>query len=365
MAITKIYNPAQSLILENYHPRPDERVLVLEGGDGELALNVAEHIPGGEVLTLDRDIRNILKAENTLSKISNAATSRSVLPTSFGWNSALLTIPRERRFARALLANSWKALKPNGRLILAGATREGAKAVIKDAQRIFGNVSNLGYRNHQRVAQFIKGKELPDPLPKEFQQIGIAPDTTHFIDIQRTEPNLTLETHPGIFSWEAIDAGTSFLLDNLVIKPDSTVWDVGCGYGIIGLSTAVAGARLVWMSDTNLLSVDYSGKNAVRNRLSEKVSIFSCDGLNTPPEINAAQSFDLILSNPAFHQGRRVDKTMSESLISSAPNRLTRQGRLVIVANRFLNYDKVMRNKFAQVTKIAENSKFHIIEGRN
>ena len=365
MASNPISNSAQSLIIEQFHPNRDERVLILEGGDGKLAQYVANLIPEGAVLSLDRDIRNIWKAENTLSRISNATTSRSVLPTSLGWDSTLLIIPKERRFARALLLKSWKALKSNGQLILAGATREGAKAVIKDAQRLFGNISNIAYRNHQRVAKCIKGTELPDPLPKEFQQIGIAPDTSQFIEVQQTGHKLTLETHPGIFSWTAIDAGTSYLLENLEIQPDSTVWDVGCGYGIIGLSTAISGAKLVCMSDINLLSVNYACRNAARNQLSEKVSVFTCDGLNIPPELKAPRSFDLILSNPAFHQGRSVDKSMSESLISSAPDRLTKHGRLVIVANRFLNYDKTMQNKFAQVTTIAENSKFHIIEAHN
>jgi 16S rRNA G1207 methylase RsmC len=363
MVVSSISDPAQSLIFEHFHPRIDEQVLILEGGDGELARNVASLVPEGKVLSLDRDIRNIWKAETTLSRIPNAATGHSVLPTSHGWKSILIIIPKERRFSRALLVASWKALEPHGQLYLAGPTRRGAKAVIKDAQRIFRNVTNIGYRNHQRVASCRKDSELPNPLPQEFQQIGIAPDTIRTIEVKRPEKTITLETHPGIFSWEAIDDGTSFLIDNLKILPGSTIWDVGCGYGIIGLCAAVTGAGFVCMSDINLLSVNISLKNTVQNQLSEIVSIFPGDGLYIPQDLNVPSSFDLIVSNPAFHQGHSVDKSMADTLILCAKDRLTKDGRLLIVANRFLNYDKNMRNEFAKVTKIAENSKYHILEG--
>lgn len=363
MAAFTISDPALSLIFDHYQPKADERVLILEGGSGELARKVAKLIPEGEVLTLDRDIRNIRNAEITLSRLSNAATSHSVLPPRLGWDTILLKIPKERRFSRALLVNSWIVLKPKGKLFLAGPSRTGAKAVIKDAQSIFGNVTNLGYRKHQRVASCIKHNELPNPLPQEFQQIGIAPDTRRTIEVKRPEKTIILETHPGIFSWEAIDDGTTFLLDHLEIHPGSNVWDVGCGYGIIGLSAALAGAGFVCMSDINLLSIIFSKKNVVLNKLSDKTTVFASDGLSIPQKINAPQSFDLIVSNPAFHQGRSVDKSMADTLIIKAKERLKKDGKLLIVANRFLNYDKPMRNLYSQVSKIAENGKYHIIEG--
>jgi len=358
-------NPAQSLLLEYLHPKQDQRILLFEGGDGWLAREVAKKIPDGEVLSLTRDIREVRAAQTRLDSLPNAATSQVVIPQTTGWDSVLLTIPKERRFTRTLLLAAWEALKPDGRLLLAGPTKGGAKAAIKDAERLFGNASVLGYRNHQRVAVCVKGATPPIPLPKEYQQPGIAPGTQHFIQIQRPEGTLNLETHPGIFSWEALDEGTALLLEHLKIERGARVWDVGCGCGVIGLSAALTGAARVTLSDVNLLAVKFTQQNAIHNGLVEKTEIFTADGLqpifHSPLETS---DFDIIVSNPAFHRSREIDKSMADGLIAQAADLLAPHGRLLIVANHFLNYDRFMQKHFQQVKKLAETNKFHVIEAR-
>jgi 16S rRNA (guanine1207-N2)-methyltransferase len=357
---------AQSLFLKYLYPQKDVRILALEGGHGWLANQVAQLVPDGEVLSLARDIREVREAQTRLTTIPNATATQEVFPSSGDWDIVLLTIPKGRRYARTLLLSAWGALKPGGMLFLAGPTKSGAKAVIKDAKRLFGNANVLGYRSHQRVAACTRGEAIPEPLPKEFQQPGIAPGSRQFIEVDRPEGTLKLETHPGIFSWETLDEGTALLLEHLAIEPDSRVWDVGCGYGVIGLSAAFAGAGFVTMSDVNLIAVDYTQRNAVTNQMNHKVEIFAADTLSLPHQHpGSPPSYDLIISNPAFHQGRTVDRSMAAQLISGAPDFLTKTGRLLIVANRFLNYDKLMRPYFEQVARTAETSKFHLIEARN
>lgn len=364
--IWDMHNPAQTLLLEYLQPEADARILVLEGDTGWLAMEAARKVPKGKVLSLARDVREVWGAQTRLESISNADTAFDVFPSSVDWDMVLLTIPKERRFTRTLLLAAWQTLKPGGRLLLAGPSKSGAKAAIKDAGRLFGSAKVLGYRRHQRVAACTRGNSLPDPLPKEFQQIGVAPDSRHFIKVAYPEGNLMLETHPGIFSWEKLDEGTKLLLDHLEIEPGLSIWDVGCGYGAIGFSEILAGAGLVAMSDVNLIAIDYAQRNADKNNISNGVHIFPADNLSPIPSIQLPTSqFDLIISNPAFHQGRQVDKSMADKLIAQAINFLTPKGRLVIVANRFLNYDKTMREHFNHVSRIAETNKFHVIEARN
>ena len=355
-------DPAQSLLLEYLHPQKDFRILALEGGSGWLAAEVARLVPDGEILTLDRDIRSVTAAQTVLASIPNAATALDVLPATSGWDRVLLTIPKGRRYARTLLLAAWRALKPDGQLLLAGPSKGGAKAVIQDAARIFGNASVLGYRRHQRVAVCTRGHTLPDPLPPEFQQPGIAPGTRHFVTIERSHGDLKLETHPGIFSWEALDEGTALLLDHLEFDSGAHVWDVGCGYGVLGLSAALAGAAHVTMSDVNLLATRYTQTNAAKNGLTHKVTVFPADALSPS---HPQPPYNLIISNPAFHQGRDVDKSMADRLINQAPGFLAPGGRLLLVANRFLNYHKFMHDHFERVSRIAETPKFHLIQAYN
>ncbi|MFN2236608.1 MAG: class I SAM-dependent methyltransferase [Anaerolineales bacterium] len=357
---------AQSLFAEFLHPQEDTNILILEGGDGWLAKLLAQFVPDGQVLSLARDIRDIRAAQTLLMETPNADASQDVFPHTTDWDIVLLTIPKERRYARTLLVSAWEALKPGGKLMLAGPSKSGAKAVIKDAERLFGNATTLGYRSHQRVATCFRGKNLVNPLPKEFQQPGIAPGTKHFIHVDKHESSFQLETHPGIFSWQELDEGTSLLLDHLTIEPGWRVWDVGCGYGVIGIYAALTGAAFVSMSDTNLIAIDYAQKNVRANHLDTRIETFAADTLSISQKSPDDQlCYDLIISNPAFHQGRPVDKSMADQLIAQATKYLTTRGRLLIVANRFLNYQKVMRAHFAHIVNVAETSKFQVIEACN
>lgn len=358
-------NPAQSLLLAHTQPQEDARLLLLEGNDGWLGSEIAPQVPKGEVLSLSRDVREVRAAQKRLAPIPNAAAGFEVYPASGDWDLVLLTIPKERRYARTLLLAAWEALKPGGKLLLAGPTRKGAKAVITDAERLFGNVAVLGYRQHQRVAACTRGDSLPAPLPEEFQQPGVAPGTTHTFRVERPEGTLTIASHPGIFSWQALDEGTALLLAHLEIQAGMRVWDVGCGSGILGLAAALAGASEVFMSDVNLLAVVYAQVNAAANQLEAGTTIFPADGLCPLPSHQGPPPFDLILSNPAFHLGQAVDRGMADAIITQAASTLAPTGRLLIVANRFLNYDRFMAAHFGHVQRLADTGKFHVIAAGN
>lgn len=338
-------------------------MLLLEGGDGRLAQQVAGLVPLGEVLSLTRDVRQVSAARRRLLQVEVARAGDQVLPDTGGWDSVLLTIPKERRYARTLLLAAWEALRPGGTLLLAGPTRAGAKAVIKDAERLFGAAKVVGYKAHQRVARCPRGDRPPDPLPEAFTQVGVAPGTHRVLRIERPEGVLEIDTHPGIFSWDSLDRGTALLLDHLVVRPGERVWDVGCGAGILGLAAALAGAEHVRMTDVNLLAVGYSERNAERNGLGHLVEIEATGSFSTE-DTGRAGKWDLIVSNPAFHEGREVNTAMADRLIAAAPELLTKRGRLVLVANRFLAYHKEMGRAFRRVTRLAETPSYHVIEGR-
>jgi len=366
-----VTDPAQELLLEYLKSDKTDHILILEGGDGRMAAAIADPVTDGLVLSLSRDVQDVWAARSRLDQFSNAETGYEVIPSQNGWDTILLAIPKERRYARSLLLASRELLKPGGRLLLAGPTRKGAKAVIKDAGRLFGNATVLGYRGHQRIAVCTRNESTPSSLPAEFQQMGIAPDTSYMIHVKTSHGSLELETHPGIFSWEGIDEGTDLLLDHLEINPGDRVWDVGCGYGVIGLTAALAGAVSVVMTDVNLFAVDYAKRNALHNQLSEKVWVYPANGLEQPPEYPPdthppnISAYDIIVTNPAFHQGHQVDKSMADDLITRAPEILVPNGRLLMVANRFLNYDRQLQKYFANVRRKVVNNKYHVLEAMN
>ena len=185
------------------------------------------------------------------------------------------------------------------------------------------------------------------------------------IEITLPQKTITFETHPGIFSWRAVDEGTDFLIENLEINNNETVWDVGCGYGILGLSAAVKGASQVLMTDVNLIAIDFAVKNILRNHLDDRVIAAPSVGLDLPSAISSSARYDLVISNPAFHQGWDINKSMTDNLFSTAPEVLSPRGRMVIVTNRFLNFKKDLEEYFQTVTTIAANGKYQVIQAHN
>ncbi len=97
----------------------------------------------------------------------------------------------------------------------------------------------------------------------------------------------------GLFSPKAIDDGSIMLLKYLNIKPTDKCLDLGCGYGVLGLSMAKQAPQgEVIMVDKDYLAVEYANRNAKLNKLPNTQARLS-NGFSQVPETE----FDIIVSN--------------------------------------------------------------------
>ncbi|TCP68782.1 class I SAM-dependent methyltransferase [Baia soyae] len=114
---------------------------------------------------------------------------------------------------------------------------------------------------------------------------------------------LSFQTDAGVFSKKGLDFGSRFLIESVDLEGAQLVLDLGCGYGPIGLSIAKTNPNIrVTMVDINERAVELAKKNAVSNRLSERVNIFVSDRF----EKVAGMKFDCILLNPPIRTGKAV-----------------------------------------------------------
>lgn len=108
----------------------------------------------------------------------------------------------------------------------------------------------------------------------------------------------------------------SYLDELLAWRGNLSVFDLGCGSGVLGICAAKLGAGAVFCADTDFAAARETAANARRNSVEEKIGIW-CGSLD-----GTAERFDVVVSN-----------TSRETLVSmkdSLRERLLPGGRLVV-----------------------------------
>ena len=166
---------------------------------------------------------------------------------------------------------------------------------------------------------------------------------------------LTYQSTWGIFSPREIDSGTQLLMKYIEINPDDDCFDLGCGYGPIGLTMAkLAPKGQTIMVDKDFMAVKYSNKNANINNIENATAILS----NGFQHIDSSERFNVIASNvPA-----KVGKEMMSLMLHDANQHLKINGKLYLVTvNGLRQYMKRnLKEVFGNYKKIKQGSAYTI-----
>ncbi len=176
---------------------------------------------------------------------------------------------------------------------------------------------------------------------------------------------------PPVFSWRRIDKGTIALANGMQLADSSTMLDLGCGYGVIGIVAAVCFPDLkVAMSDASERAVYLSRKNVSKFGLEKRAEVLEGDLYN--PFITESEEqrelvyrkFDAIVSNPPYSAG----KTVVSQIIHGSVKHLNRGGTLQIVGRHTKGgrmYKAEMLKVFKTVDETGKASGFRVYIGRN
>ena len=227
------------------------------------------------------------------------------------------------------------ALKHGGRLYVAGAKDRGVLTVAKRMQELFGNVETLAISKGQRV----------------------------LCSTKRT--NFTLEDLPvsslHIFADNKLDAGTRMLLDVLEIQKTDRALDIGSGAGFIGMYIARQAVQgHVTMLDASLAAVDAS-RSAVAQEQLKNVQVLASDAAQAV----LTQRFDLIATNPPFHQGGVQTLATAERFIRESAQILQPTGHFYLVANRFLKYEPILHACFRDVQEVVGDTRYKVLRANH
>jgi len=139
---------------------------------------------------------------------------------------------------------------------------------------------------------------------------------------------LKLISDNGVFSKHNVDYGSRVLLDALHKhdqKLGDTLLDVGCGYGVIGLSLKKAYPdKQVTMLDINPRAVELTKLNAQNNQC--EVAVHVSDAYDKVMD----QSFTDIITNPPIRAGKKV----IYPIFAKAYEHLLKQGNLWVVIRK-------------------------------
>lgn len=128
------------------------------------------------------------------------------------------------------------------------------------------------------------------------------------------EIELELITDAGVFSKKRVDFGSDLLI-NSIPQISGKVLDIGCGYGVIGISLShLNPSSEVTMIDINERAVELANRNIQLNNIKNAKAIQS-NGFE-----NVNGTFDVIVSNPPIRTGKKVIYPIFEQSIEFLNN---------------------------------------------
>ncbi len=159
-------------------------------------------------------------------------------------------------------------------------------------------------------------------------------------DHEKKQDELVIEIDPGLAFGTGTHPTTVMcvkLLEKYIEKGRSTVFDVGCGSGVLIIASALLGARKVFGVDIDPLAVSVAEENILRNRLDGDIRLFVGDlakGIETRADIVVANlSADLVVM-----LSKDIRKNLKENgvfIVSGIINEKKDEVRDALIKSRF------------------------------
>jgi 16S rRNA (guanine1207-N2)-methyltransferase len=263
---------------------------------------------------------------------------------------ALFLPDRQRAQTRGQLVRLLNCLKPEGTLLVALANDWGARSIESDLQALAGNIASVS-KNKCRIFWATK-QQMDATLAAQW----LADEQARLVDFDGVQ----LWSKPGVFSWASLDRGTRVLINHLPNDLSGRCADLGAGLGHLGFAMLRNNSAITTLDcyEANYEALQLCEKNLrAAHRNSSTLSFHWHDVRKS-----LDKEFDVIVSNPPFHQGRADAPELGQQFIETASEALVEGGRLIIVANRHLPYEKLLKEKFKTGFHLADEDGFKVIE---
>ncbi len=238
----------------------------------------------------------------------------------------------------------------NSRLLVIGAIDAGIKSAGKKIDAFCDRTGKLDAARH---CQAWSGVLKDQPKTDLSSLIKLWPLTF-------SVHTSNIASLPGVFADGRLDTGSRLLIETFNgcqnrLPKIKQMLDFGCGSGVLSLTIAqLIPDMSIKAVDSDAFALHAAALTFQQNKIQGSISATAL-----PADI--AGQYDLIVSNPPFHQGNTQTTQLSQAFIQQLPKLLNRNGQAWIVANQFLNYEAICRACGLKVTREAANNAFKVL----
>lgn len=268
----------------------------------------------------------------------------SPLPEGAGFGLVLMLCGRHRGGNELMVAEALERAADGALIVVAGAKDEGAASLAK---RLGGLVAVDGHAHkHHGTAFWLAADSSRREAAAQLRQANACPLVEG-----------RFETAPGMFSHDRVDRGSRLLAEALPHDLSGKVADFCAGWGYLAVEVL---ERRPAVSAIDLYEADFASLEAARRNLAAArpaaCRFFWHDLIGEA----VAGRYDAVVMNPPFHRGRATEPGIGQALIAVAAKALGNRGRLIMVANNGLPYEKVLSASFARYEKLADDGAFNV-----
>lgn len=261
----------------------------------------------------------------------------------------LIKVPKSLAMLEDQLYRLRPHLHENSRIISGGMVKSIHTSTLKLFEKILGPTTTSLARKKARLI-------FTQPSAELWQGSTPYPSTYTLENSQ-----FQIANHAGVFSRDSLDIGTRFFLSHLPTGDQyRSIIDLGCGNGVVGLMAAHKNpnAELTFV-DESFMAVDSARLNFTAAFGDQRQATFcATDCLQGI----AANSADLILNNPPFHQQNVVGTHIANQMFRESHKVLREGGELWVIGNRHLGYHSVLKKHFGNCETVVSNKKFVILK---
>ena len=226
---------------------------------------------------------------------------------------ATLRLPKAKDELDMAVHAAASVLEVGAPLWVYGANDEGAGSAGRVIEPLMGPARTVGSGGRCRVLEAVQQEDGPSPR-------GTLDEWRRSTSLEFPGGPREWISYPGIFAHGRLDRGTRALLEAMRTVPlaGRRVLDFACGSGVLGafLSALEPTAR-VDLLDVDAVALAAAGENVSGARL------IPSDGFHAL----VGERYDVIVSNPPYHEGKAQTGTVVERLIRGAPDYLETSGR--------------------------------------